>query len=192
MSPADRQKTTYRLEMASRDELRPPQQQPTDLDIRRVEIACPEFNWFLHQLVGVEFRWGGRQHWGLQEWTQYVDRPELETWVAYVEGTPAGYYELEKQDDGSVRIECFGLRRPFIGRGYGGTLLARAIDRCWEMGADHVWLSTCSHDHPHALKNYLARGFKLIRETTGAANPPGQSALFGSGASPANKGDEPA
>ena len=95
-----------------------------------------------------------------------------------MEGTPAGYYELEKQEDGSVRIECFGLRRPFIGQGLGGGLLTKAIERCWEMGAHRVWLSTCSHDHAHALQNYLARGFKLIKEMTGPPNSPRQSALF--------------
>ena len=46
------------------------------------------------------------------------------------------------------------------------------------MGASRVWLTTCSHDHPHALKNYLARGFQLFNETTGPANAPRESALF--------------
>ena len=171
-------KITYWLEMSSRDDLRPPERGTTGLEVVRVEIACPEFNWFLHQAVGPEFRWGGRENWRRQEWTEYVDRAELETWVGYAAGTPAGYYELEKQDDGSVRIECFGLRRQFFGQGHGGALLTRAIERCWEMGANRVWLTTCSHDHPHALQNYLARGFKLVNQTTGPPNPPRQAALF--------------
>jgi GNAT superfamily N-acetyltransferase len=107
-----------------------------------------------------------------------VDRPELETWVAYVQGTPAGYYELEKQGDGSVRIECFGLRRPFFGQGIGGGLLSKGIERGWDMGANRIWLTTCTHDHPHALQNYLARGFKLLKETTAAANELRKSAFF--------------
>lgn len=164
--------------MSSRKELRPSERSADGLEIKQVEIACPELNWFLHQVVGIEFRWGGRQEWGRDEWAEYVDRPELETWIGYVSGTPAGYYELEKQDDGSVRIECFGLRSQFFGQGLGGPFLTRAIERCWEMGATYVWLSTCSHDHPHALKNYYARGFKLAKETTGPANSLLKSALF--------------
>ena len=128
--------------------------------------------------MGTEFRWGGREDWGHQEWKNYVDRPELETWAAYVAGTPAGYFELAKQDDGSVRIECFGLRRPFFGQGLGSALLTTAVERCWDMGANRVWLTTCSHDHPHALQNYLARGFKLIKQTPGPPNPPRESTLF--------------
>ena len=172
------QKISSRLEMSSRDELRPPERTEAEFEVKRVEIACPEFNWFLHQAVGADFRWGGREDWGRQEWAEYVDRSELETWVAYVVGTPAGYYELEKQDDGSVQIQCFGLRRQFFGEGLGGALLTEAVERCWEMGANRVWLKTCNHDHPHALHNYLARGFKLVKKTTGPPNPPRESALF--------------
>jgi GNAT superfamily N-acetyltransferase len=175
------QRFNYRLEMSRREDLRPPLRDTVGIDVKRVEIVCPEYNWFLHQAVGAEFRWGGRQDWGRAEWLDYVDRPELETWVAYVAGSPAGYYELEKQDDGSVRIQCFGLLSTFFGQGLGGALLTVAVDRCWEMGACRIWLSTCSHDHPHALKNYLARGFKLVEESTGAPIPRRESALFGLG-----------
>ena len=177
--PEDGQKTTYLLEMSSRADLRAPKRTTAEVAVMRVEIACSEYNWFLHQAVGVDYLWGGREDWGARDWALHVNRPELETWVAYAAGTPAGYYELEKEDDGSVRIECFGLCRQFIGKGLGGTLLATAVERCWEMGALRVWLTTCSHDHPHALRNYLARGFRLVRETIGPANPPRESLLFG-------------
>ncbi|MEM7030869.1 MAG: GNAT family N-acetyltransferase [Chloroflexota bacterium] len=110
----------------------------------------------------------------------YVDRPKLETWVAYVLGTPAGYYELEKMADNSVQIECFGLFRQFFWQRLGSVLLTKAVERCWDMGPNRVWLRICSHDHPHALQNYLARGFKLVDETTGTVNPPSNSALFAS------------
>ena len=172
------QKITHHLEMSSRNDLRPSERTTAEFEVKRVGIACPEFNWFLHQAVGPEFRWGGRDDWGRQEWTEYVDRPELETWVAYVAGTPAGYYELQKEDDSSVQIKCFGLRKQFFGQGLGGSLLTKAAGRCWEMGANRVWLTTCNHDHPHALQNYLARGFKLVKETTSPPNQPRESALF--------------
>ncbi len=173
------QKSTYYLEMAHRKDLKPSQRPSLAFDLKRVEIPCPEFNWFLHQAVGVEFRWGGRSDWGRQEWTAYVDRPELETWVVYVAGTPAGYYELQLEEDGSVQIVCFGLRRQFFGQGLGGTLLAFAVERSWEMGAPRVWLKTCSHDHEHAIRNYLARGFKLVEEKKTPANSLQTSELFG-------------
>ena len=55
MAQNTEQKTTYYLEMAGRDDLRLPERTGTAFEIRRVEIACPEFNWFLHDAVGVDF-----------------------------------------------------------------------------------------------------------------------------------------
>ena len=172
------QQILYCLEMTSRDDFFPSERTIGQCEFERVEIACPEFNWFLHEAVGAEFRWGSRKDRGRQEWTKYVDRSELETWVVYMAGTAAGYYELEKRDDGSVQIERLGLRNQFIGQGLGGILLTNAVERCREMGANRVWLETCNHDHPHALQNYLARGFRLANETTGPPKPPRASQLF--------------
>lgn len=177
-------KTVWRLEMRDASALRPKLVDDSTLEVRRVEEPLPEFNWFLNEAVGVEFRWGGRDEWTQADWIAYVDRPELETWVAYVGGAPAGYAELEKQDDASVRIQRFGLLSRFRGRGLGGHLLTEFTRRAWSMGAERVWLSTCSHDHPHALRNYQARGFRVVDESTGPANGQRSSVLFTSGSPP--------
>ena len=154
----------WSLEMKSVSDLRPKDGCDPVFDVRKVELPFPELNRFLHRVVGGPWRWGGRENWGEKEWRDYADRDELETWIAYVSGTPAGYYEIEKQEDGSVRMLCFGLREEFIGQGYGGCFLTHAVRRCWEIGANRVWLSTCSRDHPNALRNYRARGFRVVKE----------------------------
>ena len=74
-------------------------------------------------------------------------------------------------------IECIGLMKRFIGQGLGGYLLTRATTRAWDMGAERVWLTTCSHDHPHALQNYLDRGYRIKNQTEGPANPKRRSVL---------------
>ena len=170
-------KTTYWLEMNSEAAFRP---SATDsrLQVCHVELPCPEFNWFLHQAVGGHYRWGGREAWGAAEWQEFVDRTEVETHVGYIRSTPAGYFELEKQDDQSIRVLCFGLLPQFIGQGLGGPLLTEAVSRCWQLGATRIWLTTCSHDHPHALSNYLARGFRQFDQTQSALNAARSSGLF--------------
>ena len=65
----------------------------------------------------------------------YLGRPELETWVAYVSGSPAGYFELERQGEGDVELAYFGLMPGFLGRRFGGELLTAAIARAWNMGS---------------------------------------------------------
>ena len=66
------------------------------------------------------------------------------------------------QAEESVEIAYFGLLPPFIGQGMGGALLSDAVAAAWEFGAKRIWLHTCSMDHPSALANYQARGFKIF------------------------------
>lgn len=167
--------------MSSPAELRPKRNERDDLSVRQVEPVCPEYNWFLHQAVGTEFRWGGRENWGESQWIEYASNPELETWVGYLSGTPFGYFELEKLEDNSARIHCFGLMRRFFGQGLGGHLLTVAVERGWARDVGRVWLSTCSHDHTHALLNYQARGFRIVEERTSSANGNRSPVIFTSG-----------
>ena len=155
--------TTYYLEMLSRHELRP-RRASDEFRIVRVELPCPEFNRFLYTAVGWQFHWIDKLPWSYEQWQAHVNRPEFSTWVGYLSGTPAGYFELERQVDGSVRIIYFGLLPQFIGRKLGGALLTSAIERAWDGGAQRVWVDTCSLDHPSALANYLARGFRIYQE----------------------------
>jgi len=168
----DEIKTTYVLEMAKSEDLSPKGTNLPGWRIERLETPCPEFNKFLHTVVGYEYRWGGRTHWGKDTWYAYASRKELETWVAYLGGTPAGYFELEKRPGGDIEVKSLGLLPSFIGQGLGGPLLTRAAERAWEIGASKVWLTTCSHDHPHALQNYLDRGFQIREIREGPANRP--------------------
>jgi ribosomal protein S18 acetylase RimI-like enzyme len=171
-------KITYTLEMHHPQDLCPKSIEKPGLRIERMATPCPEFNKFLHTVIGHAYRWGGRQDWTQEDWIAYASRDDLETWVAYVEGTPAGYVEMQKTPEGDVHIWNFGLLPQFVGQGLGGHLLTHAVKHAWApiesggMGATRVWLRTCSHDHPHALKNYLARGFKIAKTEQSAPNPP--------------------
>jgi GNAT superfamily N-acetyltransferase len=160
-------KITHTLEMTSASDLLPKIANIHDVRIDKLEPPCPEFNSFLHTMVGFDYRWGGRVNWGQKEWCAYANREELETWVAYIKGTPAGYFEFVKHATGDVQIECFGLLPQFVGKGLGGMLLTRAVQRAWEVATGKVFLRTCSYDHPHALKNYKARGFRIAKTEHG-------------------------
>ena len=165
-------KTTTILEMRSPADLKPRRVDRPDLRVLRVVTPLPAFNKFLHTLVGARYRWGGREGWTEEDWIEYAQRETVETWVAYLEGTPAGYYELELNPEGDVHMWNFGLLPPLVGQGLGGHLLTVAVERAWAMGANRVWLSTCSHDHPHAIPNYLARGFRIAATLVEPANEP--------------------
>ena len=96
--------TTYYLEMTSPEELRPSRAEGAELLLMQAEIPCPQLNRFLYTAVGSDWLWIDRLPWTDAEWLAYLNRPELETWVGYVAGTPAGYFELEKQPGDNVEI----------------------------------------------------------------------------------------
>ncbi|MBI4478025.1 MAG: GNAT family N-acetyltransferase [Acidobacteria bacterium] len=154
--------TTY-LEMTDPADFRPARSSPAGFHLTRVEAPSPEYSRFLYTAVGSRWWWYMRLPWDYARWLAYLDRDGLETWVAYVSGAPAGYFELEKQEGGNVEIASFGLLPHFIGQRLGGPLLDAAIRRAWDWGATRVWLHTCELDHPRALQNYLSRGFRVYR-----------------------------
>src|SRR5664279_3238945 len=87
--------TTYYLEIFDRADLKPAKATAEPLEIRQVQIPLPELNRMLYLAVGRDYHWRVRDQWSRERWLEYMGRPELETWVAYVQGTPAGYYEQE-------------------------------------------------------------------------------------------------
>jgi GNAT superfamily N-acetyltransferase len=173
-----REITTWHLEMTDPAELRPSRasaQSIPGLRIEQARIPSPELNRFLYTAVGGDLFWIDRLDWDQRRWREYLERPEVETWVAYLEGTPAGYFELEMQTERAVELVYFGLLPGFTGRGLGGALLTRAVERAWEMGARRVWVHTCSLDSPAAVPAYEARGFRVFREEISDRDLPDES-----------------
>lgn len=173
-----RVKTTH-LELLSPAALRPSSRVPADVILIRAGKPSPELSRFLYTAVGGDYYWLDRLGWTWSQWMAWLVRPEVETWVAYQSGTPAGYFELEVQEGGSVEIVYFGLLPMFIGRGLGGYLLTQAAHRAFAVSPEvkRVWVHTCTLDHPDAVAAYQARGFVTFQEEeadmTLPEDPPG-------------------
>ena len=171
--------TTYYLELRSVDELVPSTSDVPNLEIREARIASPELGRFLYTAVGRAWGWTDRLSWSQSRWMAHLERPEVEVWIAHLDGVIAGYAELERQPEESVEIAYFGLLSQFMGKGIGGFLLSDTVQRAFRAGAQRVWLHTCSLDSPRAIENYRARGFKLFKEETGLKKHPVHSARGG-------------
>jgi GNAT superfamily N-acetyltransferase len=162
------------LEMRSKEEVRRSERIPQDVLLLKASVPSPELARFLYTSVGGDWYWRERLSWTWRKWYDWLARPEVETWVAYQNGTPAGYFELEAQPEGNSQITYFGLFPGFIGKGLGGYLLTQAIERAWQMQPEvrRVWVHTCTLDHAGALPNYLARGFRVFKEEEHPVNLP--------------------
>ncbi len=158
--------TTFYLEMTLPTELRPRRIDRPGVVVGKVPAPMPELNRFFYTAIGGDWFWIDRLPWSYQQWMDYLNRPELQTWVLSVDGVPAGYFELEKQPGDNVEIAYFGLLRQFVGQGLGGFALTATIERAWAMSASRVWVHTCTLDHPSALVNYQARGFRMYKQET--------------------------
>ena len=116
----------------------------------------------LYREVGEQWYWHDRLDWSDAALAAHLASPDVGVWELMVRDS-AGYFELQKHDDDSVEIVYFGLTPPHIGRGFGGWMLTRAVEEGFAMGANRVWLHTCTLDSPRALPSYQARGFRPYR-----------------------------
>ncbi|TGD74793.1 GNAT family N-acetyltransferase [Mangrovimicrobium sediminis] len=161
--------TVYYLEMTSPGQLRG-KPLPAGLSLAEARVPQFAFNRFLYEHIGGPWAWRDKLSWSDAQWRAYVEAENLRTWVAWVDGSPAGYFDLEREGD-EVEIKYFGLAPAFIGQGYGGALLTSAIEAAWGWDApQRVWVHTCTLDHPNALANYQARGMQLYRSGEAAAS----------------------
>jgi len=135
-------------------------------------------NFSLFVGVGVLWHWYSRLTWKIGEWYHYFNKGNLKTFLGFVDEKLVGYFELEFQEEGNVELAFIGLFPDYLGIGYGGFLLSHAMDVAFLSGARRIWLHTCDKDHPAAIDNYLARGFRIYREVRGEEEVPGREELL--------------
>jgi hypothetical protein len=155
-------RTVWRLEMTDPSQLRPASGGPP-FDLAHCAPDDHADLARLHAEIGRAHHWTDRDDWDARRWRVWLGRPDLHAWRIIVDGRSAGMIELVVHED-EVELNTFGLVPAFIGLGLGGATLTRATILAWELGAPdirRVYLSTNSLDHPRALPNYLARGYRV-------------------------------
>jgi GNAT superfamily N-acetyltransferase len=158
--------TTTHLIMSAPDELRARLSDAPDVTVRLVDPPDAQVNHMFFMEIGTPYRWFSRLGWDYPAWKRYTVDPSVETWVGARAGVPFGYFELQNRG-ALTEIMFFGVLGTHSGRGLGGHLLTRAVERAWQLpGTERVSVHTCTSDHPAALANYLARGFAVEREVT--------------------------
>jgi len=135
---------------------------PAPLDrlaLMRAEACTVSFYRYLYNTVGEPWLWFERRIIDDAAVAAQIHRPEIEIFVLYVRGVPAGFFELDTAAPRETKLCYFGLIPDFIGRRLGPYLLQAAIDRAWSRPIDRFWLHTSTFDHPKALRVYQRAGF---------------------------------
>jgi GNAT superfamily N-acetyltransferase len=137
---------------------------PTGAQVVRVPRCSVPFYRYLYDTVGRDWVWWLRRTVADEEIAALLARPEVTIDVLYMGGEPAGFFELERRGgEAGTNLSYFGLMPHALGRGLGRALLRRAIDTAWGEGARAMTVNTCTADHPRALPNYVAAGFRVLR-----------------------------
>jgi GNAT superfamily N-acetyltransferase len=112
--------------------------------------------------VGKQHFWLDRMVMSEEELSGLINAENIDIFVMYVNGEPAGYAEfiIEKE---FTELLYFGLLPAFIGKGLGKYALDWAINKAWNYNPKWIQLNTCELDHPYAIANYKARGFKEVK-----------------------------
>lgn len=169
--PTVRVRRTY-LELPDRQSLRRPRRPaPDGATVVRIEPCGVALYRALYRAVGARWHWRDQEARSDAELAAHLADPRESMWGlrapdvgdASADGL-AGWFELVERGAGEVEINYFGLVPGAFGRGLGGWLLVRAVETAWALGGERVILNTCSLDAPQALPNYLARGFRIVRE----------------------------
>lgn len=114
---------------------------------------------YLYNTVGRDHVWVERRRMSDEALAAIVQDERVEIYVLYCDGAPAGYFELDLRKPPDAELAYFGLISDFIGRGFGGYLLATAIDTAWSKSIERLWVHTNTLDHPRALPLYQKMGF---------------------------------
>jgi GNAT superfamily N-acetyltransferase len=137
---------------------------PDGATVTRLARPSVPFYRYLYDTVGRDWVWWLRRTVPDEEIAGLLARPDISIHVLYQGGEPAGFYELERRGgEAGTNLAYFGLMPHAIGQGLGRALLRHAIDAAWADKPRAVTVNTCTADHPRALPNYVAAGFRVLR-----------------------------
>jgi len=135
-----------------------------NFDVRLVNPPDFQLNKFFYKQIGKKHRWVDRLIWNENQWIKYINNSNVRTYTLQDGNNLAGYFEqIIDQKKLECEIAYFGILQDYVGKRLGGYLLSQAIKKSFAIGANRVWVHTCSLDHKHALKNYLSRGMKIFK-----------------------------
>ncbi len=168
---------TY-LEMTEPPARPPVPAPPGKRALLRAEAPPVAFYRFLYDTVGEPWFWIDRRLLDDNALATEIQDPQVEIYVLYDGGTPAGFIELDRRPAPDIAIAYFGLMPAFIGRRLGPYLLDWGVRKAWSYEPRQLTVDTCTLDHPKALALYQRFGFVPVRQVAKTIDDPRLSGLI--------------
>lgn len=161
---------TY-LEMSERPRLQPPLPVNIHAALMKVENIPLHFYRYLQLQVGRDWNWVYRLRLDDDALSDIVHSPKTDLRVLYVDGAPAGFFELSREDESVVDLAYFGLMQHVRGRGLGKWFLGQAVALAWDQNPSRITVNTNTLDHQIALPLYQKVGFQPVSQTDTFIHP---------------------
>lgn len=152
------------LEMTSAPGKRIPSPART-LALMRAVSPPLHFYRYLYDVVGRDYLWVSRKRLSDADLHGIICNEQVEIYVLYVDGVPAGFAELDFRTAGEAELSYMGLVPGFVGMGLGQYLLAQATAIAWAHPIKRFKVQTCTLDHARALGLYQRMGFVPYAQT---------------------------
>ncbi len=133
---------------------------------------------YLQYRTGKAWDWVARLRLDDDALSKIIHADDTSVHVLYLDGAPAGFFELKKIDAETVNLEYFGLMQHTHGKGLGRWFLSQALDAAWNLGPKKVTVCTCTLDHKAALPLYQKFGFSPIGQSETFIHPLGDTDLM--------------
>ena len=130
--------------------------------IMRVPEIPPPFYRFLYLQVGRRWQWVDRLRLDDEALATVLHDKRNNVTVLYVNGAPAGFFELLQVDEDTVELSHFGMIEHALGLGLGKWFLLQTLYAAWSSNPKIVKVSTNNLDHPRALQLYQRFGFSPV------------------------------
>ena len=135
------------------------------LALMRAVSPTLHFYRYLYDVVGRDYLWVNRKQLSDTDLRSIICHEQVEVYVLYVDGVPAGFAELDFRTPGEAELSYMGLVPGFVGAGLGQYLLAQATRIAWSHPIKRFKVQTCTLDHPRALGLYQRMGFVPYAQT---------------------------
>ncbi|WEX07406.1 GNAT family N-acetyltransferase [Chelativorans sp. AA-79] len=169
------------LQMGVQPQHYPPAPAGMQLALLKCRDMPLHFYRYLYDRVGREWHWTAALTLSDRDLKERVDSDRADIRVLYLDGAPAGFFELRLLSEQECRLVHFGLMPHAIGRGLGRWFLGTAIRAGWEHAPRIVSVETCTLDHPAALQLYQKLGFSPVwrrEETVSELSPEARAAVL--------------
>lgn len=159
------------LEMAAPPALARPLPMNRHIALLKVRDMPLHFYRYLTDRVGRRWHWVNVLRMGDDELAAAIHAPDRDIRVLYLDGAPAGFFDLKSHLPGDVELAYFGLMDHAMGQGLGRWFLGAAIEAAWSYRPERVTVQTCTLDHPAALPLYQKLGFAPVGQKKEVVTP---------------------